>query len=333
MRNRSASSLILATFLLATLALIAGCGEEASPVETAPAADTALLAGDAAMSPPGGMWARYYPLRTGNYWRSDRQLRAWDDDGTVIFDVSGESSREIIGEEQLFGRMYMVEEWRIIERYDGNEDTTTFWVRYRQDRDGLYEADIPISDPPVLLAGAGKDGGRRALTVSAADGAGLEAAIARREKHPGRRAAIAALMERHRRVVMTAMIGADALAAGTAVSAPEDDEITRLVYPLRRGREWVVREDLLFTAAAEGRELLRLPIGNRVGMRVRIVPVELAPDADVFLWFSHCGLLRFYVSMQEEMTDFDGTPLGTIYSEEIVELVEANVLGRPWCGR
>ncbi|MDH3197993.1 MAG: hypothetical protein OEO21_07110 [Candidatus Krumholzibacteria bacterium] len=333
MRVSSASFVIIATLLLAALALVSSCGEEATPVQTAPAGDEALLAESAAMFPPGGMWARYYPLRTGNHWRADRQFRAWYDDGTVVADIGGESSREMIGEEVLFGRTYAIEEWRLIERFEGLEDTTTYWIRYRQDRDGLYEANVAMSEPPVLIAAAGKEGGRRALTVSAADGAGVAHAILRNETHPGRRAAIAAHLERHRRLVTAAMLGADALAASAAAVAPEDEELTRLVYPLRRGREWVIREDPLFTSAAEGRDLLRLPIGRRVGMRVRIVPVELEPDADVLLWYSNCGLLRMYVSVQTEMTDFDGTPLGTLFTEEIVELVEADVLGRPWCGR
>jgi hypothetical protein len=323
---------IIAALLLA--ALVAGCGEEATPVETAPAGDDdAFLAEYPGAGAPGGMWARYYPLRTGNHWRGERQFRAWYDDGTVVADVSGEMASEMIGREERFGRTYEVEETRYTEQTPSGEETSTTWIRYRQDRDGLYEADVSINEPPALITVAGKETEREAPAAAASAGSSALDAAVRAEKHPARRAALAAHFERHQRLVMAVLLGANAFAAPAAAAGPEAEELTRLAYPLRRGQEWVIRDVPLFTAEAERRDLLRLPIGHRVGMRVRITPPGLHPDDDVLLWYGNCGLLRMYVNVQTEMTDFDGTPLGTIFTEEIVELVEADVLGRPWCGR
>lgn len=331
MRDRTPSLLLLTAFLLAALALFPGCSEETSPVQNAPAPDVdPYFAGNATGNLAGGLWADYYPLRTGNRWRSERRFRVWDDDGNVINDITGESTRELIGQEELAGRIYTVEEWTMSEGIEGEVHSTTYWIRYRQDRDGLYEADVTAVEPPTLLASPGKENQRRTLTTSAWNDDGAVQAMVRQVKDPTRRAAIAAHLVRHRQVVAAALFGATAYAAS---AGPEAGEITRLLYPLRRGRSWVIRDEPLFTAEVEGRELLRLPIGRRVGVRVRITPPGAGPDDEVFLWFSSCGMLRLYARLQGEMTDPDGTPLGTINTEEIVELVEADVGGRPWCGR
>ena len=328
---RNVSTLAAACLLLAILAFVPGCREAASPVDTAPAVDLALLAENSASNPPGGMWARYYPLRTGNHWRYDRQFRAWDDAGLVDIDVVGESTREIIGEEVLFGRTYMVEEWRITEPAENGDETFTYWIRRRQDGNGLFEADVAISEPPALIAVAGKEAEPRPSTVTAARNLDGVDAIIRNEKHAGRRAAMAAHFERHRRLVAAALRGMEA--ASGSLAGLEEEEITRLVYPLRRGQKWVIRDDPFFGAEVEGRELLRLPVGQRVGVRLRITPPIVGPDDNVLMWFSNCGLLSVYVFVESVMTDPTGNPIGMFYSEEIVELFESDVSGRPWCGR
>ena len=76
-----------------------------------------------------------------------------------VFEGVGEC--EIIGVEERFGREYIVEECRI---YDSElTDTLVTWVRFRQDRTGLYEAMIPIIEPPMYRSAArGRPPHRRA---------------------------------------------------------------------------------------------------------------------------------------------------------------------------
>jgi len=320
---KNLSMLAIACLLLSILALVPGCREDATPVVTAPTADAALLADNAGSYPPGGMWARYYPLRVGDYWNYDRSFKVWDGDGVVLHDEIGSSSREIIGHEVIGGRVYTVEEWTIT---DSHGEFPT-WIRYRQDRDGLFEADVSIGDPPTLVDPDRKGRETRRPIALAAVSATNE--LLRRERDPYRRAAIAAHLERHRQLVAAAMRGLEQVSAADLQAG----EITRLRYPLRPGDSWVIRDDPFFGAEVEGRELLDMPIGKRVGVRIRITPPIVGPEDDVLVWYSQCGQLRMYVYVESEATDPEGNPLGLLFSEELVELVETDVAGRPACDR
>jgi hypothetical protein len=316
MRTRTA--LLVPCLLLVLIVLVPGCRDDATPVITAPSVDAALAM--AGPYPPGGMWARYYPLAMGNHWRYDRQFRIWDEDGNVLTDISGETTREIVGQEEISGRMYTVEEWI----YTDDQGSSPSWLRYRQDRDGLYEADISITEPPALIGANRESLLKRPDAITAA--AGLENELLRREADPYRRALIAAHLERHRRLVSAAL----GWVYSTGVEA---GELTRLLYPLRPGETWSIRDEPLFNSEMEGYELLRLPVGNRVGARIRITPPGTTPDEDVLVWYSSCGQLRMYVYVETEGTDPGGNPIGPLYSEETVELVDVDLPGRPSCGR
>lgn len=292
--------------LLIVIAMLPACRGDVPSSTTAPPVDANLVVG--APDPSGGAWARYYPLEIGNQWRYEWRHRMWEGDGTVRLDREGELTSEIIGMEEFFGRMYVVEEQH--ETYDEGDAFT--WIRYRQDRDGLYEAEVSITQPPALIGAERAAMEKRPEALAPAAGTNRE--LLPHGVDSNGRVMIDVLAERHRRLVAAGL--------GRVIGTAEEGEITRMPYPLRPGEIWSAFSEL--NSEMEGHELLHLPIGNRVGARIRIT---LSEDAYTLVWYSRCGLLRIYHYSE---TGIPGQPL---YTEYVLELVDSDVTGRPSCGR
>ncbi len=91
-----------------------------------------------------------FPLAVGNVWTFDAtfSITRTDDSGTLLEPPTlrtGEVNRVIIGTEQIDGREYFTQAFAIA--VDGGQSVTE-WYRYRQDHDGFWEADVPLSVPP-----------------------------------------------------------------------------------------------------------------------------------------------------------------------------------------
>ena len=90
----------------------------------------------------------FYPLAIGNTWTYAGEFSMRFGSGSPYRSMKDET-RTIIGTEVLFGREYMLEEQFLIAgSLFGGVDTFTYWVRFRQDRAGLYAADVASGDPP-----------------------------------------------------------------------------------------------------------------------------------------------------------------------------------------
>jgi hypothetical protein len=130
------------TFLggIALVLLLSACGED-SP-----------LAPSRVPPPDDGP---FYPLAIGTRWEFDRGLdvRYFNDADREIFPpylATGRALREIVAEEVIAGRTYLVEWERFI--IDGQPpDTVESWERFRQDSTGLYRAVVDGRVPPGQL--------------------------------------------------------------------------------------------------------------------------------------------------------------------------------------
>src|SRR6185503_21276890 len=129
----------------------------------------------------------------------------------------------------------------------------------RQDRSGLYEADVATSVPPTCAT---------ALAPTAlgepAPGSPLSRAKyrellqrngVRKEKLDPYAEALVRVVDRARRIDA-------ALESRGRPGGALEGEITRLRYPLHPGARWTIRESPLFTAVVEDQEILDLPAGR-----------------------------------------------------------------------
>jgi hypothetical protein len=248
-------------------------------------------------------------------------------DSAVIY---FEEDHELVGTEALFGREYVLEvqERREVPVVPGGIVDTT-WIRYRQDRAGLYEADISINEPPAV------PGGRIEHTNSEGTGRRWNALWARLSNEAGAKYDVAfdrawAKMARKLAVIYNLAEGS-AARPHVEVGRPGGvlpDEITRLVYPLRPGQEWTVRESPFFSSKVDGRDILDLPPGRISCSRIRMTIQGLDPEDVVLFWYGRDGFLGQLVHVQTEVVDINGQEIGVLSFKESV-LLESIDLVRP----
>jgi predicted small lipoprotein YifL len=325
-------------FLL--LAGLAGCGRARGPADgpTAPvnaSSEAIASAPDAAEPAPAELdHQAFYPLEVGRAWSYDRDV------SFVIVMPSGyvgqgldfryDTERRIIGTERRGDVSYVVESDRWAEDGEPMSDPSrVHWWRYRQDRTGLYEADVSGREPPVLEGVSSSAETSEALLASEATprepgtGPEVEAAfaaeIARLEHAESYRAAWDKLMERRRALREALAAGsreARILAHGRGGGA-RSDEIVRLVYPLRPHLRWFVRPDPRVLTIVEGHEVLDLPAGRFHGWRMRIVwPDYFGPNDSALFWYGRDGFLLSRFHFESEATDELGNVIGTIVADE-----------------
>jgi hypothetical protein len=317
---------------IAALLLVLGCGsmdqgpgDFESPTGTLPvAADEALHQSGDQASVNGG----FYPLAIGNEWtyRSDFVVTMGGDTSSA-----GEASerRTIIGMEERFGRPYFLEQQTTTDE-DG-DTLTVYWLRYRQDRSGLYEADIAITEPPLSRLS-------RAFYVAGRGGTREErlAAAWRRLSANSPRASAEAYqkawnqLERRLRAIH-ASLGMDPgtvprIAGRRGGVLPE--ELTRLHYPLHPSAEWVILDDPLVAATVESHDVLDLPSGKMSGWKIRLMSNLYGPNDTVIYWYGRDGFLGSQVHVETEARDASGNPIGKITIEESLFLVDYSLVSR-----
>lgn len=266
----------------------------------------------------------FYPLQLGNEWHFDRRMvfefvppDSSSASGAEEFHF--EEERVLDQTEELFGRTYLVESRTIVQDFP-EPDVAHEWVRFRQDRSGLYEADVSITDPPGSVPKASASGeGRLHARLSAFGPAAVQHAASFRS-------ALAEL-ERRRLQVHGALRGEPIAAPPGGVLA---DEITRLRYPLHPGASFAVREGLL-DAHVEALEQLVTPAGRFPAWRVRLVWATAGFDDTILVWFGRCGTLKVYLRAETTVVGLDGSVLGTMRIEDVEVVVGLDVQGRP-CG-
>jgi len=309
--------------LSALLLLLAGCSTaERAPTAPGTAEPTAFtgvedLDGSGLQSYP---WRRgFYPLAIGNRWSYTGESRFRVDDDPWMERVYGEE-RELTGFEDLNGRTYMVETQNRIEDQD---TVSTYWIRYRQDRAGLYEADVSVIQPPGSLA-SGAPPAR--INPGEREWQRLAASILP-EHHNSYRRAWEQITTRMRAI--RALVESPALAAAARPpGGVRPDELTRLEYPLYPGQSWIIRPDPLFTSEVVRREVLRLPAGRFSAWRIRVVSELFGKEDRVYMWYGRSGVLKLTADLVGVATDELGNPVGTINSQDRMLLEDLKLVDR-----
>jgi hypothetical protein len=318
--------LVIPFLLLITL----GCSPAGqSDNETSPLAGASVeaeLLDETACLKPGNK-GRFYPLAIGNVWFYSRVFSL---DGEIT--STSQITQELVGHEELFGRTYVLEESRLTESAFGGTRVFTTWVRFRQDRAGLYEA---IKQPPTTTGGrpSPKGDGRNITLAAGQSGVDwLVSKVAPGDQFAAYRAALIRNLELHEMIRDLARSASFATAASPP-GGPKTEEITRLRYPLHPGQSWTIRESPFFGSTVEQREILALPVGRRAAWRIRIDSELFGPDDEVYLWYSRCGRLGLYARLEGVAMDENGDVIGTFVTEENELLEGLDLKDRPACDR
>lgn len=290
--------------LVSLLALPAGCTRDL------PVAPSVAL-GPASTQRSGVAEARavrqFYPLAIGNWWHAvadDRAVAIPSDGGPPVeqFTVHTEVTRELIGTEEISGRPYTLQREDHVSTSSANPNPSTYttWVRYRQDADGLFEAETTA--PPAGFATRATDGAR---------GGALRAfPAAWRARMPGSRAAA---FERAWTELGAKIASLERALAGTSrVMGVLPGEITRLEYPLHPGAEWTIRTDPSFWCDVEGVDQLRLEAGRFTAYRLRIRNEFMGSSDRVHLWIGRAGQLQLVYQLVTVATDENGNEIGRV---------------------
>lgn len=292
--------------------LLVGCATPLEPValRTTDAADatlewtplkTGVLNGDRQDG--------FYPLRIGNRWLHGRELVV-----TVIPDgalpettyrYEGKAQREIVSAERLFRGWYLVERQQEVSSFE----PWPTWTWYRQDRSGLYEADLSVAFP-AASAGPGLPGGAErplpARLLSAPDALPVTGSAAEQAAY---REAWARVRERV--ATLRDLFSYDWRRAPSP-------ELTRLRYPLRPGATWMIRADpgFRFWATVEEREELDLPPGRFSAFRIRIQAQAFGPDDTVHTWYGSAGFLGLTAHFESDAVDEGGNVYGRVVADQ-----------------
>lgn len=263
----------------------------------------------------------FFPLAIGSRWHYSGEIEfdafmSGAAAPAASFVIHTEEERRLVGKEDLFGREYVVEE-RLL-REDIRTDTITWWARYRQDRSGLYLADVALVQPPQLTSGPAQariklknDSKRRWNSAWASISPKIDG-----ERRP---AFLRAWRRLQRRWETLQGLFAEGHEISNRPGRPGGvlpDEITRLEYPLHPGAQWIIRDDPFFGSVVEGMEVLDLAPGRMAGFRIRVISDFFGPNDVVLLWYGRDGFLGLFAHLESEATDVDGNPLGLLVFEE-----------------
>jgi hypothetical protein len=268
----------------------------------------------------------FYPLEVGNRWAYDHSLGLYfvpvGGPPGPVFGVNDHQGRELVCVEQRGGHGYFVEQQSF-------ENPSLFtWTRFRQDGDGLFEADVASNEPPACSGATGRrvfDAGASAARSEAA-----WSAIAARID-PARQAACRAAFDRvqARAAAIRAALGvlsrSPVLTPG--ITGVDAGEITRLAYPLHPGASWVIRSSPRFESTVEGRDALALASSRVPGWRIRIDSEFNGPDDHVHVWYGRDGFLRLEDHLEGIATDPNGVPIGRMILDESLVLTEVSLNG------
>ncbi len=260
--------------------------------------------------------AEYFPLAIGNSWTYAGELSI-SMEGSEPYSISTNETRTIVGTEELFDREYILEKQEIVK--SGRDEIITYWLRYRQDRAGLYAADVSVNDPP------GEDRYNIRRLDHNSDPCCDRWTVLWKQLADNLKSVDDDVIERARIIhfkkisAIDELLGRNTKSALLASGPPGGilpDEIQRLRYPLHPKQEWIIRDTPLFYSVVESREVLDLPAGRMSGFKIRIYNEFLEENDIVYIWYSRCGFLSLYVHFETEMRDSEGNIIGTMISDE-----------------
>jgi hypothetical protein len=275
----------------------------------------------AASAVPSGA---FFPLTVGNRWHAVgvghiTSVPTGGGPPFVELSFQDDISRELTGTETLLGRSYTLLTEAHVESgsFGGDPNPFTYWIRYRQDQSGLYEADVDVTQPPAASGGAARiaaeaRGSRRALPSEWLARIPVDQ-VAAYER------AWNSLQDRS--AAVRAALGPQSSALRSAGLL--DGEITRLSYPMRPGAQWTIRSDPFFGSTVEGVDNLDLPAGRFPAYRIRIEGEAFGSDDIVHFWFGRSGQLQAKYHLESVMTDVDGNEIGRLvddYNEAVDQM-------------
>lgn len=307
-------------FAIAAVLILGGCRTGDTTVSGPETDANATLTPDAA-TPGGGQG--FFPLAIGNVWDYDRTFDyvMFDNDGNIadMQSLNEEVIYEIIGVEQRFGREYVLNQ----QRYVRETGDLLWWNRYRQDRSGLYAADIGLGEPPAfsLVAAARMQPAQNTLLMPQI--MPMRSMAMAPDQLQAWEAAWQRLVEK--RMAIAAALGAAQFGPpGGALS----NELTVLRYPLHPGRHWLNRNTLFVVESeVEGNDVLDLPAGRFPAWRVRLTNEAFGDNDSALFWYSRSGILKESVHIESIATDLAGNVLGTFVSDELLLLVDLDLEG------
>lgn len=261
----------------------------------------------------------FFPLELGNHWEYHREFTLFEPYGPYVY--TGSIERTVIGTENLFGRDYtVVKEVELPDEGALDETIWTLWYRYRQDRAGLYSADVNLSEPPGEIRGV------RRSPVRSENGIDRQVELLLQRlcesRPPEQRDAYAVacvhLLARMRAIQAALSGSLDAsLTLGGPPGGHRPEELIILSYPLHPGQKWTLRsEEFLVTAEVEAHEVLDVGAGRFNCFRVRMYSDILGPDDVVLAWYGREGLIAEFYRVEITVIDPYGNPVGTLVSED-----------------
>jgi hypothetical protein len=300
--------------------LCIGCSRAPSALAPEPGAieDALLLVPGAGAAFPESNSQAFIPLAIGNEWNYRGHIveeSLFDDGPSFRAERDYDQDNELVCNEERSGRSYVVER----QTQSFGSVGFTQWVRFRQTSTGLFEADVPVNDPPACDELAARTTGTRP---------GLDEGRLRLDSAAGQaaydraRASVLARLELARR------------AAGLGVPAAGED-LKRLAYPLYVGAQWQIRSAPLFTARVVARENVSVPAGRMGAFKVQIQsepvsgpqprrnrPQLLGPRDRVYFWVGRNGFLLYTFGIVGTIIDVEGNPIGELTVSERRELVD-----------
>jgi hypothetical protein len=271
----------------------------------------------------------FYPLDIGNTWTYEGEITLTYEVGPPIV-IETWQENMLVGTEERFGREYVLERERIIQDPDGSEFTN--WIRYRQDKAGLYEADIPIAEPPLDSESESRSPAPEILSSQRASFWMKISAAIEPEQESAYRRGFDELSQKLAVIDAAVHRGAATLPSrAPALTGPPGgvlpNEITRLSYPLHPGQEWTIREIPLFQSMVISCDVLDLPPGRMSCWMIRIVPPGFGPNDEVLIWYGRQGFLRLFDHLEIDIVDPGGEPIDRLVFEEDLSLETLDLMG------
>jgi hypothetical protein len=96
---------------------------------------------------------------------------------------------------------------------------------------------------------------------------------------------------------------------------------------LHRGASWVIRNDPLYTAEAEGMQALALPAGHFTGWRLRYESPLYGPRDYARAWYGRDGYLRLDARFETEAFDENGQLIATVVGTQMELLDGIDLVG------
>jgi hypothetical protein len=298
--------------LLVTLSvlLLAGCGRQGfhPTAAVSPERDVApSLAARSSPADPGTPTsgrASFFPLEVGNHWHYAQLLAVNillnDSTQTGWIELRSAKDARLVRTQTIGQHEYVVEEDVI--RDEGEAEPITQYIFWRQDRTGLFEAEVPGA------AAARAAGAPRGATVTplARVWSRLESGLGDPRSREAFRAARGGIEQK-----LALIEGALRSPRQPLRGDPWVAELTRLHYPLHPNAQWDIRTDMFFAAQVEGKEALALPAGRFSGWRIRYSLELFGPRDRVHVWYGRDGYLSLVAYLEQEAIDYQGNRIGT----------------------